>query len=203
MTLLALLRHGETAWSRERRIQGRTDIPLSEEGRTVLAGHSLPVEWTGCRVVSSPLSRCVETAAVFGRASVDSDMRLIEMSWGEWEGCRLDELRAEFGENMRANEALGLDFRPPGGESPRGVFERVKGFLAQVAASGEPTLAVTHRGVIRSIFAHATGWDMRGRPPLKLDWNAMHVFKLRADGMPAVDHVNVKLPRVARGETIS
>ncbi len=129
-------------------------------------------------------------------------MRLIEMSWGEWEGRRLDELRVELGENMRANEALGLDFTPPGGESPRRVFERVKGFLAQVAATGEPTLAVTHRGVIRSIFAHATGWDMLGRPPVKLDWNAIHVFKLRADGTPAVDHINFKLPLKARGETM-
>ncbi len=203
MTLLALLRHGETRWSRERRIQGRTDIPLSEEGRASLAERSLPAEWAQCRVVSSPLLRCVETAATFGYAPVSCDARLIEMSWGEWEGRRLEGLREQFGQDMRANEALGLDFTPTGGESPRGVFERVKGFLAEVAASEEPTLAITHRGVIRSIFARASGWDMLGRPPARLDWGAMHVFKLEAGGTPVVYRINVKLPGSVQGEAMA
>jgi len=203
MTLLALLRHGETLWSRERRIQGRTDIPLSAEGKATLAECSLPGGWATGRVVSSPLSRCVETAAMFGYVPVESDDRLIEMSWGEWEGCRLEELRAEHGRAMQANEALGLDFTPPGGESPRGVFERVKGFLGEIAASKEPTLAITHRGVIRSIFARASGWDMLDRPPARLDWNAIHIFKLGAGGVPKVYRVNVKLPRKVRGEAVA
>ena len=43
-----------------------------------------------------------------------------------------------------------------------------------------PTLAVTHRGVIRAILAEATGWDMRGKPPARLDWDAVHLFMLDA-----------------------
>lgn len=194
MTLLALLRHGETRWSRERRIQGRTDIPLSDEGKARLAGCALPGEWLAGRVVSSPLRRCLESASSLGIAAVDSEDRLAEMSWGEWEGRRLEELRAELGDAMHANEARGLDFTPPGGETPRQVFERVRPFLAEVAAGGKPTLAISHRGVIRAIFAHACDWDMLGRPPLKLDWGAIHVFRVAPDGMPAMYRMNVPLP---------
>jgi probable phosphoglycerate mutase len=46
--------------------------------------------------------------------------------------------------------------------------------------------------VIRAIFAHATGWDMRGKPPAKLDWTAVHWFRLAADGTPSVDRLNVR-----------
>ena len=50
----------------------------------------------------------------------------------------------------------------------------------KIAAAGTPTLAVTHRGVIRAIFAEATGWDMRGKPPARLEWDAAHLFTLAA-----------------------
>lgn len=186
MTLLALLRHGETAWSAAGRIQGRTDVPL-------LPGLSvhLPDICGGMRVVTSPLRRCVETAALLGAPHAAREPRLIEMSWGDWEGESFTALRERLGEAMRDNEARGLDFRPPGGESPRLVLARVKTWLTEIAAAGEPTLAVTHRGVIRALFAEATGWDMRGKPPAKLDWSAVHFFAVE-NGNPRVAQLNVK-----------
>lgn len=193
MTLLAMLRHGETQWSRERRIQGRTDIPLCDEGRASIRQSILPREVQGMRVVSSPLARCVETASLLGFEEAAREPRLVEMHWGEWEGRQLEDLRAALGEAMRANEDLGLDFTPPGGESPRQVLERVSGWLAETAATGEPTLAIAHRGVIRAVFCAASGWDMRGRPPLKLDWNAIHIFRLDAAGRPSLYRMNVPL----------
>jgi len=162
MTLLALLRHADTAWSAEGRIQGRRDLPLSETGRASLKGRLLPACCAGMRVVTSPLARCVETAALLGAPHAAREPRLAEMDWGEWQGRRLAELRAELGEAMRNNEERGLDFRPQGGESPREVLARVRPWLDSLA---EPTLAVTHRGVIRAVLAAATGWDMRGPPP--------------------------------------
>lgn len=188
MTLLALLRHGDTAWSAEGRIQGRTDQPLSEAGRAARSGARLPAVCRGMRVVTSPLARCVETAALLGARHAEREPRLAEMSWGEWEGRRLADLRAELGEAMRENEARGLDFRPAGGESPREVLARVSQWLSLVS---EPTLAITHRGVIRVVLAAATGWDMRGAPPAKLDWNAFHLFRIK-HGQPAVEQLNVQ-----------
>ena len=114
------------------------------------------------------------------------------MDWGAWEGESLAALRERLGEEMRDNEARGLDFMPPGGESPRRVTERLKPWLQELARAGVPTLAVTHRGVIRAILAEATGWDMRGKPPAKLDWEAVHFFLLDRQGKPSVQRLNVR-----------
>jgi probable phosphoglycerate mutase len=192
MTLVALLRHGDTAWSAEGRIQGRSDVPLSDAGRTALAAFRLPACCAEMRAVTSPLLRCTETAALLGVANAAREARLAEMSWGEWEGSVLAELRAQLGEAMRANEARGWDFRPDGGESPREVLARLQPWLRDCAAAERPTLAVTHRGVIRAILAAATGWDLRGAPPQKLDWRAVHLFRLGAGGAVTVEALNVR-----------
>jgi len=189
MTLLALLRHADTAWSAEGRIQGRSDQRLSDAGRAALAGRARPAACRGMRVVTSPLARCVETAALLGASDAPREPLLAEMSWGEWEGRRLAELRAELGEAMRENEARGLDFRPAGGESPREVLARVSQWLSLLS---EPTLAITHRGVIRAVLAAATGWDMRGAPPAKLDWGACHLFQLDPRGTPRIERLNLR-----------
>jgi len=186
MTRLALLRHADTAWSREGRIQGQTDVPLLKS-----ISISLPDACRGLRVVTSPLARCVQTAALIGAPDAPREPRIREMSWGDWEGESLAALRERLGDEMRRNEERGLDFRPANGESPREVTNRVEGWLQEIAVEGVPTLAVTHRGVIRAILAKATGWDMRGKPPAKLDWGAVHLFNLSADGRPSVLQLNV------------
>ena len=189
MTLLALLRHGDTAWTAEGRIQGRTEVPLSLSGRETLASLRLPASCKGLHVVTSPLMRCVETAALLGFGDARREPRLAEMSWGAWEGRKLEELREALGEEMRQNEGRGWDFRPDGGETPREVYARVASWLREV---DRPTLAVTHRGVIRAILASATGWDLRGKPPAKLDWRAVHLFRVGQDGAPHVEKLNAR-----------
>src|SRR3546814_16815565 len=69
---------------------------------------------------------------------------------------------------MAANEARGLDFRPPGGESPRDVQDRLRPLLAELADAGEDVVAVSHKGVLRALYALASGWDLRGKPATKL-----------------------------------
>ena len=189
MTLLALLRHGDTAWTAEGRIQGRTDVPLSDDGRKAVSTYSLPDICRSMRVVTSPLMRCVETAALLGFGHAPREPRLAEMNWGAWQGRKLAELRGTLGEEMRRNEGRGWDFRPEGGETPREVYARVGSWLRELE---QPTLAVTHRGVIRAIFATATGWDMRGKRPAKLDWHAVHLFRIGRDGAPGVERLNVR-----------
>src|SRR4051794_9949770 len=164
MVSLALLRHADTAWSAEGRIQGRRDVPLSESGRAALLGFRLPGACGGMRVITSPLARCVETARLLGARDALCDARLVEMHWGEWEGRVLAELREELGAAMRANEARGWDFRPAGGESPRDVWARIRPWLAEVAAAGEPAPALTPRGGIPPALAAPTRWGKRGPP---------------------------------------
>lgn len=187
MTALALLRHADTAWSLAGRIQGRSDVPILPS-----ASCRLPQSCRGMRVVTSPLARCIETAKLLGALDAPREPRIIEMDWGEWEGESLAALRQRLGDEMRDNEARGLDFRPSKGESPREVGVRVRSWLRDIAHDGRATLAVTHRGVIRVVLAQACGWDLRGRAPAKLDWHAVHLFRLDADGAPSVDRLNVR-----------
>ena len=105
-------------------------------------------------------------------------------------------LRARLGTEMAMAEAAGLDFRPPGGESPRDVQARVMSLLAEIARSGRPTAAITHKGVIRAVLALATDWDMRGKPPYRLSWSSAHLFRLDEAGWPAVMRLNLPLERM-------
>jgi probable phosphoglycerate mutase len=115
---------------------------------------------------------------------------LREMAYGEWEGRTLAELRAREPQGMRDAETRGLDMAPPGGESPRQVMERLRPWIA---AQRENVVAVSHKGLIRVVLAMATGWDMKSRQPVKLDWNRLHVFVASADGTIAVDTLNKEL----------
>lgn len=193
MTLVALLRHGPTIWNAEKRLQGMTDIPLSEAGRALVATWRLPEAVAGWRWQSSPLSRALETARLLQASRVEPVQALREMSFGGWEGSRLDELRLRFGAEMDDNEARGLDLVPPDGESPRQVMDRLRPWLATLAAGGRDTVAVTHKGVIRVALAMATGWDMRERQPLRLHWQHLHMFRAGADGSLAVEQLNIPL----------
>jgi probable phosphoglycerate mutase len=189
-TPLVLIRHGPTAWNAEGRIQGRSDQPLSDEGRARVGAWRLPPELAGYRWVSSPLGRARETAGLLGHADVAVAPALMETAWGEWEGRRLEALRAEQGEALRRMEARGLDFQPPGGESPRQVQDRLRPWLRDLAAEGRPTVAVCHKGVIRALYALATGWDMRADPPEKLRDGCAHGFLVGPGGRVALDRIN-------------
>lgn len=193
MTLLALIRHGVTSWNEQHRAQGHADIPLNEMGRAEVSRWQVPKVLERARVVTSPLSRATETASLLFGGTPEVEPRLIEMSWSEWEGRTLAELRAEFGAAFTDNEARGLDFRPAGGESPREVQRRLAPWLAEVSRAGEPVAAITHRGVIRAMTSLALGWDMTGQPPCKFERSAAHLFTLDADGHPSVKEFNVPL----------
>lgn len=190
--LIALLRHGPTAWTEEGRIQGWTDIPLSAAGRDTVRRWRVPVEFGTFIWISSPLRRALGTAAVLGIQAA-KEPRIKEMHWGEWEGHRIAELRRRLGCPMAENEDRGLDFRPPGGESPRDLQERLRPWLAEVGRSKSPVAAVCHNGVIRAVLALATGWDMRCDAPLKIQDAAIHVFRIDMDGMPHLDRPNIPM----------
>jgi len=193
MTLLALLRHGPTPWNKARRLQGRADIPLADETRAELAKRRLPDSVDGFHALTSPLQRCRETARLLG-LNATLEARLIEMDWGKFESQSLTDLRAKLGQDLLEQEAMGIDFRPPGGESPRDVQMRVASLLAEIAQSGQPTIAVTHRGVIRAIYARATGWDMKADAAHELDLYALQMFRLQEDGTPEIVALNMALP---------
>ncbi len=196
MTRLLMIRHAATPWNWSKRIQGLSDIPIDDDARHEATGWLIPDDFHGALWASSPLKRAVETARLLGGAPRE-EQRLIEMNWGEWEGDTLESLRQRLGAAMAENEDRGLDFRPPGGESPRDLQDRLRPWLLEIATSGTDTIAVTHKGVIRAVMALATGWDMTGKAPARVLNGAGHIFSLDGQGNPAVVRLNVPLTEEA------
>ena len=193
MARLVLLRHGPTAWTPEHRLQGQSDLPLSPEGRQAVASWRLPPEVAGFSWLTSPLIRARETAALLGHGDAPADPRLTEMSFGESEGRRLKDLRRQLGPAMAELEGRGVDFRAPGGESPREVQARLAPLLAEIGRDGRGHLAVTHKGVIRALYALATGWQMLGEPPQPFADFALHIYEVARDGTPVLLRHNLPL----------
>ena len=190
----AVLRHASTDWNVARRLQGLTDTPLNAAGEADARAWRLPSPTGGWKRLSSPLQRARRTAELLRPSMpiiVDSALR--EMSFGTWEGHTIAELRESAGAAFIAAENKGLDFQPPGGESPRAAMARIGRWAASLAAGGQPVVAVSHKATIRALLALATGWDMIGRPPHKLDWRCLHFFSAHVDGRVTVDRLNVPL----------
>lgn len=171
---IALLRHERTAWNRAGRIQGRTDIPLDDDGRRKLSGLSLPPDFAQFVVVSSPLQRASETARLLTGSEPVRVPALVEMDWGKWEGFRGEDLIADPGSGYRHIEEWGWDFLPPDGETPKAVWNRLGPWLDTLE---QDTLAVTHIGVMRVLLARAMGWEFSGPCPYKIKRERLYLIE--------------------------
>ncbi len=140
---LTLVRHGETDWNIDRRLQGWSDIGLNRTGREQAARLGEMLRGEGFdSVLSSDLSRAVDTARIAGfEPEPTRDLR--EMDFGDLEGIRWDDLEADVREALVAFEG----FRAPHGESTRTFAARVSRALDRLAAGHH--LIVAHGGVLR------------------------------------------------------
>jgi glucosyl-3-phosphoglycerate phosphatase len=171
---LILVRHGESTWNAEERLQGQLDPPLSERGREqsrALAGMVDGVP--GERIVCSDLGRARETAELMGVEPGRFDPRWREIDVGSWGGQTAAEIDAQGSEltNWRGGPRTA-----PDGEPWDAFAQRVSGAVDELIAAGGPWLVVCHGGCIRVAVAHVTGADRLhlGSPP-----NAsMTVFEL-------------------------
>ena len=131
-----LVRHGETEWNRSGKIQGHSDVPLSERGRRQV--RMLARRLAGCgfsTVYASDLSRARESAQAIvkgSEASVQTDADLREFFYGEWEGLTLEEAEARdpmvFAEQMSMGNRK---FSAPGGEDTTELLHRVRRFYTR------------------------------------------------------------------------
>jgi uncharacterized phosphatase len=147
MTELYLVRHGETDWNRQHRIQGLTDIPLNQTGRKQAraTGRLLARRpWDG--IVASPLSRAMVTASLIAEETglgVPQPMpALVERNYGEGEGLDFAEINRRYPDRSAV----------PGQESREEVIARVVPALRELAAArpGESLIVVSHGGAIRA-----------------------------------------------------
>jgi probable phosphoglycerate mutase len=158
---LFLVRHGETDWNREGRLQGGQDIPLNALGRMQAeeAGsrlRALTPDFARLDYVSSPMERARDTMTILRRElglppdDFRIDERLRELTFGAWEGFTWREIRKSERELAQARERDKWGFVPPGGESYRMLAERVRPVLEALAPD---TVLVSHGGVARAVLA--------------------------------------------------
>ena len=158
-TTLVLVRHGETDWNRDRRVQGHSDIPLNDTGRA--QAKELAKQLSGehlAAVFASDLARARETAEI-ATAGTDLDVRelvdLRERHFGTWEGLTDDDIRARFPESRTG---------PWGdGETVDEMSARVVAALRAIAVEhvGVTVLVTTHGGPIRAVL-RAVGTEPTG-----------------------------------------
>jgi probable phosphoglycerate mutase len=163
--VLYFVRHGETDWNRERRLQGQHDIPLNPLGRTqaqrcgALLGELLgtgDLSVSDYDYVSSPLDRARETMEIMrGVMGLDpsayrTDARLMEMSFGRWEGFTYAELQTREAAALEARERDKWGFVLPGGESYAQLEKRVQVWYESIARA---TVVSAHGGVCRALMA--------------------------------------------------
>ncbi len=161
---LYFVRHGETDWNAERRLQGQRDVPLNALGRKQAArcgellrdllavSGATPEQFA---FTSSPLSRASETMEILrtglGVAPADyvTDARLAELSFGRWEGLTYKEVRALDRSVLATRERDKWNFQPPGGESYAQLLVRVREWHDSVSGDA---IVTAHGGVARVLL---------------------------------------------------
>ncbi len=185
ITRILAVRHGETPWNKDTRIQGHTDIPLSETGRwqaerLAQALRDEPI----AAFYASDLGRAVETAQVSARhhgKPVTSHRGLRERAFGRFEGLTWAEIETHHPQDALAWRKRVPDFAPPGGESLLQLRERVVAAVDEIAARhpGELLMLVAHGGVLDILYRAATRlelqaprtWDLTNTAVNRLLWS--------------------------------
>jgi probable phosphoglycerate mutase len=161
-----IVRHGESVWNLEQRLQGGQDPALSEAGYRQAARVAEVLEGLGVAAVySSPLRRAAETARIIAgalRVPVHLHADLREIGMGAWEGMPFRDLLARDGEAYRAWIAAPADCLPPEGEPMAAFADRVMAALGEVREKypRNDAVVVTHGVVARVLVARTLGLDL-------------------------------------------
>ena len=174
MTKILLVRHGETNWNKEHRLQGHLDIGLNEQGvlQAKLLGQALANEKIDI-TYSSDLSRALDTANTITLhhdvpTVIDADLR--ERCYGEIQGLTYKDIEEQLPENHKAWHSRDPDFQPKGGETLRQFYIRVTNSIERIAKNhiGEVVLIVAHGGVLDCMYRLATKMDIAKKRKVEL-----------------------------------
>lgn len=185
-TQVVLIRHGETDWNAEGRIQGHLQIPLNRRGRA--QAEALGTHLQGTRfaaVYSSDLLRALQTAQAIVRHSgqeIREDVRLREWDLGVLAGLRRTQAEHDQPHAARIRRDYLVDEPIPGGESIRQRFERVTRAVGDIAARHprDTVLVVSHGGPLGDCYRRAVGKGVEER--MKIDLFNASINQIRIDG---------------------
>ena len=173
MKKVILVRHGETDWNRENRIQGGLDIPLNERGKKQARDITLRLAHTAIHYIySSRLSRAFETAMEIAKPhklEVLTDRRLDELRQGKWEGMRTAEVKRLCPDLYSRWGKDPTSVTPPGGESVREAYQRVREFWAENIPPREETGVIVAHKIINALIKSILNSD----PRLNLLWQKL------------------------------
>jgi len=188
MPTIYYIRHGQTVWNEQGRLQGALDSPLNELGRkqSVHAGHVLSdllardrQNAASLAFVASPLGRARQTMDMLRGvlrlplSGYAIDDRLRELGYGAWEGSTLAEAQAKDPELFARREAEKWTMTPPGGESYVAVQARMSEWYRELAAD---TVAVAHGGTARALMVVLGLETPESAANLKTEQGAVYVF---------------------------
>lgn len=162
-TRIILIRHGETSWNTETRIQGHTDIDLNARGRWQAQRLAAALVDEGLAAIySSDLSRAHSTALAVAQTSgleVRVKPVLRERAFGTFEGRTFAEIEAQWPEDARRWRSRDPSFGPPGGETLQAFYDRCVRTVHEIAAphEGQAVAMVAHGGVLDCLYRAATG----------------------------------------------
>jgi probable phosphoglycerate mutase len=182
---LVFLRHGETDWNVERRLQGQRDILLNDRGRDPARRNGQTIarqfpEAAGFDFVASTLGRARETMEIvrkemgLGVQSYAVDERLLEVTFGEWEGFTFPEIEARDPGWLQLRDANKWSFLPPGGESYQMLSRRAMTWLDTVR---QPTVVVAHGGIVRVLLIKLAGLDPNEAVALDIPQDKVYLWK--------------------------
>lgn len=206
MSVLYLVRHGETEWNRQMRIQGQSDVGLSERGREQARQLAQRIaHWRIDRAVTSDLSRARETARIVlgdRELPLESDVRLRERHFGEWEGLTREEVLARDEAGYRRWREDPWTFRPPGGESLDDVYRRVSTLAEELREDEGSILVVSHGGTLQAMLRHFLGWSDGSGPQLIFFNTGLTVLRLwpdrvRLERLNDIGHLEIPCPEEA------
>lgn len=185
---LVLVRHGEAGHEQVRYV-GKTDVPLSPQGRLHSERLAKSIKKMACtHALSSPLRRCLETAEVLLKGTdlmLEQDPDLREIDFGRWEGLTFQEIVARDPQLVDQWARGSLDFCFPDGETLRGFWDRIcraAKRLREIPA--KRVLVVTHGGVIRFLLCHYLGLDTQTH--LRFEIRPASITQLHFKGNKAV-----------------
>ncbi|HEY3587199.1 MAG TPA: histidine phosphatase family protein, partial [Myxococcaceae bacterium] len=192
---LVLVRHGESTWNRDNRVQGQLDPPLSEEGHRqagLLARRLARRSYEA--LYASDLARAIETAAPIASAiglPIQPDTQLREIFLGEWEGLRADEISSRYPSEWAAWSAEPSWDVVPGGEGAAPFQVRVEGALDSILDRHPQgnVLVVTHGGVIQVALHRVVGRPSHGLFPFRISNTSISVIE-RREGRLVIGRVN-------------
>lgn len=184
------MRHGETDWNRESRIQGHSDIPLNEAGRRQLDQLAVRLSDTSFSAIyASDLSRTLESARLVAGTMdlpVEAVKELREFSYGEWEGLTLSEIEARDPEGFTERMVMRNErFAAPGGENTYAMLERVRRFHERTIQRHEPgdeILVVAHGGSIRALAVCLLNLSVEHFWRFRIDTASLSVIRTAPSG---------------------